>query len=239
MIDQPPRTLCCWPGLAGLWLRGHWSSLFVAVGFSLLLNLALVSSFVWPGILGPEAGFLIWPTVIGCWLIFGWVSWQYIDQFEIAEETPKSSGSSDDTLFNQAQTEYLKGEFTQAELLLAQRLQAESRDAEARLLLASLYRRTDRFEKALGQLDKLQRLDSGIRWQFEMKRERALVEQEIDRLESEREPTTHEEENLQDEDSLNHTHSGTITLGEAAVNRDETAHEDKPIISSTIQRRAA
>lgn len=220
-----------------MWLRGHWSSLFVAVGFSLVLNLALVSTFIWPALLGPELKLLIWPAVAICWLIFGWISWRYLDQFEKIPETP---GKTDDTLFIQAQTEYLKGDNTQAELLLAQQLQADSRDAEARLLLVSIYRRTDRVQKALQQLDKLRRLDTGIRWQFEIEREQRLIDQAAAtgrQMDDPDNPNT-EDETLQEEDSSDSRHSGTIQLGEASVIR-ETVHEDKQITNSTFHPRAA
>jgi hypothetical protein len=169
MIDQPSRTLCCWPGLAGLWLRGQWSSLLVAVGFSLILNLALVSTFVWPGVLGTPVKQLMWPLVVSVWLLFGWKSWCFLKRCEPSSPEP---GQDDDGLFIQAQTEYLKGDYSAVERLLVERLQAQSRDAESRLLLVSLYRRTGRVEQARRQLDLLQRLDDSIRWRFEMDRER-------------------------------------------------------------------
>ncbi|MGI9516445.1 MAG: tetratricopeptide repeat protein, partial [Pirellulaceae bacterium] len=218
MSDQPSRTLCCWPGLAGLWLRGHWSSLLMAVAFSLILNLALLSTFVWPAMLSAQLKIIIWPVVLSVWLIFGWIAWRFLDGLAKPRET---GDKTDDTLFIQAQTEYLKGEFTQAELLLAQRLQTDPRDAEARLLLVALCRRSGRVEKAAQQLASLQRLDTSIPWKFEIDREQKRIEQQLSELA--------ENETHQDEDSSKlETARGTITLGEAAVTLDEPNHEDKP-----------
>ena len=195
--------------------RGRASSLLVAIGFSLILNLALVSTFVWPLWLGPQLKFYLWPVVTGLWIVGGFISWRFLDQFG---KEPESADKTDDTLFIQAQTEYLKGDFTQAELHLAQRLQTEPRDAEARLLLVSLYRRTQREQKAHHQLNNLQRLDASIDWRFEMERERRMLDSQM------RQPEN--EETIQDESSSSSVRSGTIRLGEAAVDLDENNRDE-------------
>ena len=60
-----PALLCCWPGLPGLWYRGRWSSLALAIAFAVLLNLTIVSSFVWTGIFRDEAyPAVAWPVLL-------------------------------------------------------------------------------------------------------------------------------------------------------------------------------
>lgn len=172
MSDQPSRTLFCWPGLPGLWQRGHWPSLVLAVAFSLVLNFALVSTFVWPGMLNSVLIWAIWPIVLTAWFVFGWISWRHS---QVQPQISERSDEIDATLFIQAQTEYLTGDYTQAELLLHKQLKAYPRDVEARLLLASLYRRSNRTEKATEQLSSLQKLDERMPWEFEIQRERRLV----------------------------------------------------------------
>ncbi|MGI9516291.1 MAG: tetratricopeptide repeat protein [Pirellulaceae bacterium] len=173
MNGQPPRALCCWPGLARLWLYGHWSSLLAAVGFSVLLNLALVSTFLWPALFGPRFSAVLWPVVIVFWLTGVCLAWRTVRQ---AGQAPQTTGKTDDTLFIQAQTEYLMGDWTQAELLLTQRLQHCPRDAESRLLLATLFRRNGRQDKARQQLKTLARLDDAHLWQFEIAREWQFID---------------------------------------------------------------
>ena len=223
MSDQPSRTLCCWPGLAGLWLRGHWSSLLLAVAFSLVLNLALVSTFVWPALLNSVLKIAIWPFVLSAWVFFGWVSWR-----EMAERhvLPDLSDDDDDTLFIQAQTEYLRGELTQAELLLTQQLKADPRDAEARLLLATLYRRDGRDEIASQQLVELQKLDDGIPWEFEIQRERQLIASQQGEPEDKEE--IDEQQVWQDAHLQNNeTEVEPMQLGETTVSMDGlTRHDD-------------
>jgi len=212
--------------LAGLWLRGQWTSLVVAIGFSLLLNFALVSTFVWPALLASEWKIVIWPVVLFSWLVFGWISWRFLDQPQVAPETLTES---DDTLFNQAQDEYLKGEMTQAELLLAQRLQKEPRDAEARLLLAAICRRSGRHSNALHQLGKLRKLDNSIRWQFEIDREEQLIEAAWENSNESIDDSleqSQQNESLQDEDLPDGSDAPTLKLGEAAALIDKTANED-------------
>ena len=80
------------------------------------------------------------------------------------------------TLFNQAQREYLKGHWEETEILLNRRLAKQPRDVEARLLLATMFRRSLRLEESLEQLDVMQRFDESARWLFEINRERELIE---------------------------------------------------------------
>ena len=42
-----------WPGLTELWLAGAWWGLAIGCSFAWLVNLAVVSTFVWTELLGP------------------------------------------------------------------------------------------------------------------------------------------------------------------------------------------
>ena len=147
--------------------------MLVAVGFSGLLNLALVSTFVWPALFGPRFTAILWPVVIVFWAAGVCLAWRTVRQ---AGQAPQTKVETDDTLFIQAQTEYLKGDWTQAELLLTQRLQNRPRDVESRLLLATLLRRSGRLDKARQQLKTPARLDDALPWQFEIAREWQLID---------------------------------------------------------------
>ena len=227
--------LCVWPGLSRLWLRGHGPSLLVAVGFSVLLNLALVSTFLWPALLGEAFPALAWPVIgliwLGCMLVSVRMTptWsrppematvaerdrfttqnneqftqhntrehtQEIDASESLDTTSAASDANENseyvvdnltttanrTLFNQAQTEYLKGHWDEAESLLLRQIQLDTRDVESRLLLATMYRRIERLDDAQQQLEKIERFDESTHWRFEISRELELIheEREIDR----------------------------------------------------------
>jgi len=78
-------------------------------------------------------------------------------------------------LFIQAQTEYLKGHWCEAESLL-RKLVNEAQDVDAHLSLAALYRQTNRCDEARSVLRMLERFDGAEKWRFEIERERLLLE---------------------------------------------------------------
>jgi len=176
-MDWGSRLLCGWPGLPGLWYRGHFSSLLLAIGFAIVLNLALITSFVWPHCLGETFPIVAWPTVLILWTVAAFVSVSTLpDVMSVATTANVSADETTDTLFIQAQHEYLSGDWQAAESLLRQRLGRFPRDVESRLLLATLLRHDRRLEQASDQLDTIQKFDESHAWDFEIRRERRLIE---------------------------------------------------------------
>ncbi len=176
-MDWGSRLLCGWPGLSGLWHRGHFSSLLLAVGFAIVLNLALISSFVWPQSLGETFPIVAWPTVLILWTVAAYVSVSTLpDVMSVVSTDNVAADERSDTLFIHAQREYLSGDWQAAESLLRQRLSRFPRDVESRLLLATLLRHDRRLEQASGQLDNMQKFDESHAWDFEIRRERKLIQ---------------------------------------------------------------
>jgi cytochrome c-type biogenesis protein CcmH/NrfG len=70
---------------------------------------------------------------------------------------------------------YLKGDYYQAEHILEDLLRRNLRDLDARLMLATVLRRTDRVSEAVRQLDAMARFEGAGKWQCEMQRERRLL----------------------------------------------------------------
>ena len=191
--------LCGWPGLAHLWLRGSYPGLILAIGFSLVLNLALVSTFLWPALLGEFIPAIAWPIIFLVWLVSTWTSFDLVERLsappKMSSELERNDFSAEKsriinydsqsdldetlshTLFNRAQLEYLKGHWTTAETLLKERLNQAERDIEARLLLATLFRHTGKLELATDQLGQMERFDDSVHWNFEIQRERSLIDQ--------------------------------------------------------------
>lgn len=179
-----PLLLCGWPGLPGLWFRGQMSSLLVAVGFSILLNLALVSSFLWPWSLGETFPAVAWPMIFLIWGTSTWVAYHGLtDVMSVPTSEKVADPDRPDTLFNQAQREYLGGHWEEAESLLKRRIENAPRDVEARLLLVTLLRHTRRLDQSRDQLSEMQRFDEAHEWEFEMDREQQLIDL-IDRHEA-------------------------------------------------------
>lgn len=180
-------ALCGWPGLAQLWLRGTWSSLALAIGFSVLLNVALVATFVWPTLLGETFPVFAWTAIAVIWICSAVVSYRMIGLWSgppVMAANAKVADNEDfllenecHTLFNRAQGEYLKGNWIEAEALLKRQLSSNERDVESRLLLATLFRHTRQWDLAENELETMQRFDASVHWQFEIQRERELIHQ--------------------------------------------------------------
>ncbi len=81
-----------------------------------------------------------------------------------------------DTLFIQAQREYLGGHWEEAEMLLRRCLQTTPRDIEARLLLSTMLRHSRRLEEASEELTTILKFDESSNWIFEIRREERLLE---------------------------------------------------------------
>lgn len=172
-----PTILCGWPGLARLWTKGDWSSLWIAIGFSLLVNLTLVSTFVWPQLLGDSFPAVAWPLILVVWIASAFVAYRSLPELLSIGSAPDVIDlTTDDTLFIQAQAEYLNGSWAEAEQLLARQLERNPRDVQARLLLATLYRHTRRLKPAREQMIEIKKFDESIHWEFEIQREIQLIE---------------------------------------------------------------
>jgi predicted Zn-dependent protease len=75
-------------------------------------------------------------------------------------------------LFAEAQAEYLKGNWYDAEKTIQQLIAVRPRDVEAHLLLAAIMRHAHRRDDAVSTLDKLEQFDGASRWCWEINDER-------------------------------------------------------------------
>lgn len=167
------RGLCCWPGLTGLWMRGQWNSLVLAVAFSIMFNLTLACSFIWPELLGETFLLAAWPVLIVTWCLSFWISWKSTNS---SAETRELSAEDHDTLFIHAQTEYLNGNFSGCLQMLSKHLTDNPRDLESRLLLATTCRRLGRLDEAFHQLATFRKIDGWQQWRNEVQHELQLIE---------------------------------------------------------------
>ena len=162
----PPWILCLWPGLPGLWLRGKLSALVLAAVFAGLLQGMILTSFAWPGSVTPAARTLGWLTTGCVWLVATVMS---VRKLPSRDDLREDQGA--DTLFREAQTEYLNRNWYQAQVLLEQLLERDRQDVDAGLMLASLYRHVDRIQQSREQLRRLQRSAASAKWEWEIHRE--------------------------------------------------------------------
>ena len=181
-MPTAPLILTVWPGLARLWLRGQWSGLAEAIGFGGLLQLALLVTFVWPQLISRELP--VWTAPTGAWvLVVGlWVAGtrSALDLRRQLARDAQGDPAAVEPLLRQVQTEYLRGHWIESETLLRKLLCQRPADVEAQLLLATLYRRTKRYQEAREQLDDLTRLPAAARWVDEIERELRQLENKSD-----------------------------------------------------------
>ena len=200
-----PKIAYFWPGLPQLWLRGSWAGLVIAVGFTALVNVLILATCVFHEWIPKEYLLGGYGVVAASWLV-GW--WQCRRQMshEVAA-TENSDESTNETpsvglvaepreqLYRDAQRVYLQGDWVAAEQLLLKLLKLDDRDAEARLMLATLWRHQGRHREAIRQLDKLSRLEAADPWQNEIAVERRENAAVLEQSELEQKTTnTHEDE---------------------------------------------
>ena len=178
-----PLFMCLWPGLARLWFLGQWSGLLTAIAFSFLVNCALLSSFVWPKIVDTQVHLLIWATTVIVWVFACWRTYQRRGDLL---DSQSIESSDHDPLLYEAQLEYLRHRFAESSALLERILFSNPRDVEARLFLATSYRRQKLWEDARNQLQIIDRYDQATKWQNEIQRELERIDE--DEIEEEQNP---------------------------------------------------
>ncbi len=170
MFGTKPWITFVWPGLPQLWTRGSWIALAVAVGAGGMLNGALLSSLIWRELIPGSVRNALW-MAIG----LGWVTGAVYSAFFEPKLSPHQRGDLAEDPFPTAVGEYLKGNWYEAERILASLLRRDVRDVQARILLASLLRHVGRLEEAGRQIDVLTRFEAADKWQLEIQRERQLI----------------------------------------------------------------
>lgn len=160
-----------YPGLYGLWVRGSWGDLALGLAFSWSAATALVVTLVWtewlPAVVTPGA--LVASVVLGAGGI-----WLSVKRGDLAPSEILLNHEPD--LFPVALTEYLQGNWYQAEAHCQRLLERDARDAEALLLLVGVYRRSGRLAEARQRLELLASLETGAGWQAEILAEQQLLD---------------------------------------------------------------
>lgn len=149
---------CLWPGLVQAWKLGSLRGLGLAAAFASALNLALVCSWVWPrwplaSLPAGSTAAALWVSVLGLWILG--IRGTVRDWRRLCPPKPQADPQIDDW-FREAQHAYLKGHWIAAESLVGRILARQPADAEARLLRASIQRRTKQLSQARQTLTELQ-----------------------------------------------------------------------------------
>ncbi|MGL4511946.1 MAG: hypothetical protein ACRCT8_02565 [Lacipirellulaceae bacterium] len=184
MSRRPPRrrsthwAAYLWPGLPHLWVRGSLAGMALALGFTVLLNVWVLSVAVWPAWLEPRLKFA---CGVGAGLLWFAALAETRGELrrlarsrddEAAEAKPDAhEPHPNDVLLKEAQRAYLSADYVVAERALRRALASDWRDVEARLWHATLLRRTGRLRRAERQLRRLERFDDAAAWSYEIAQE--------------------------------------------------------------------
>lgn len=152
-----------WPGLPWLWLRGSLSGLVLALAFAVSVDVAILTTFIWPGLVELPLSLGLWTAVAAIWLV---ATVSASAAFPLPLVTVRREAS--DPLFAEARDAYLARDWARAEARLRALLDIAPTDGEAQLLLATLFRRTGRTNEARKALEQLARSDSGLPWRAEI-----------------------------------------------------------------------
>ncbi|WP_149752857.1 tetratricopeptide repeat protein [Rubripirellula obstinata] len=153
------------------------SALPMAIAFALALNFVLVTCFIFPGWL--PSGL----AKMAFWV--GLAVWGFLivrSSRELPELVAPRVISEAPDEFPAAHAAYLRGHWERAERLLGDVLAIEHRDPPALLLLAGVYRQTDRLESARMLMKEIGRLEVADHWFLEIAAEQLRLDRAADRL---------------------------------------------------------
>jgi hypothetical protein len=192
-----------WPGLPHLWVRGSLAGLTLALAFSVLLNVLVLATLVWPAWLESRLKFACAGTAVVLWLAALWetrgelrrlaAERQKADDAEPAE-TDRTTTVPNDSLLGEAQTSYLRGDWLTAERRLREAIRRDRDDFEARFWLVSVLRTAGRHRHAERLLRRVERLDAAVAWRHEIADERRRLDQLLQPAIDQEDPTSSQED---------------------------------------------
>ncbi|WP_146442524.1 tetratricopeptide repeat protein [Botrimarina colliarenosi] len=170
-----------WPGLPHLWVRGSLAGLTLALAFSVLLNVLVLATLVWPAWLESRLKFACAATAVVLWFAALWETRGELRRLAAERDAADSDEPAvplpseitvNDQLLTEAQTNYLRGDWLAAERLLRQAIRRDRDDFEARFWLVSVLRSAGRLRHAERLLRRVERLDAAAAWRHEIADER-------------------------------------------------------------------
>ena len=159
-----------WPGMPWLWLRGSLMGLTLAIAFAVSLDIAVVATWIWPGLIELPLVLGLWTATAVIWLVSAVSA-----ASAFPSSIPVGRGAEADALFVKARAAYLARDWVRAETRLCELLELAPTDGEAQLLLGTLLRRVGRKPESRQALERLARSDCGAPW-------RGAIAKELHRL---------------------------------------------------------
>lgn len=159
-----------WPGLPWLWLRGSVMGLVLAVAFAVVLDAAVLVTWIWSDLVDLPVALGIWTAAA---TILAVATASAVQAFP--PPLPVGRDAEADAMFRAARDAYLARDWTAAEATLRTLLAQAPLDGEAQLLLGTLLGRVGRHAEARAALEKLSRADAGAPWRTAIERELARL----------------------------------------------------------------
>ncbi len=192
---RPPWVAYLWPGLPHLWVRGSLAGLTLALAFSVLLNVLVLATLVWPAWLESRLKFACAMTALGLWIAALWETRGELrrlaaerDALADGDAVVPETNQPNDQLLQQAQNSYLKGDWVDAERSLRTAIRRDRDDFEARFWLVSVLRSSGRARQAERLLRRVERLDAAVGWRHEVEDERQRLGELLDPAATAEEP---------------------------------------------------
>ncbi len=155
--------LSVWPGFAQIWTGQEVLGLILAAMFAVMLNLAILSKFLWTEAFAPvlpeffaAAAALTWFAALGYTL---WWLWRC---------HPDRHRQAIDRLFREAAEHYLRGEWNEARRRIESLLTMDETDADALMQLGTLLLRTGQVDQARKTFRQCLELEAGSKWKWEI-----------------------------------------------------------------------
>lgn len=171
MVAAARYLTLLWPGMPWLWLRGSAAGLVLALAFAVVLDLAIVATWIYSEFFNLQVSLGLWGAAAAVWIV---ATVSAVSAFP--PPIPTTRDAATDKLFVAARDAYLSRDWLAAETKLRSLLVVAPTDGEAQLLLATLLRRVGRLKESREALEKLSRSDSGGPWLSAIARELERVE---------------------------------------------------------------
>ncbi len=159
-----------WPGSTGAVYYGLWSQLFIALIYGAVLQTLLVSNFYWLDFMPHFARVGSYVFLALTHLTLSAIAASKLKKYERTKNYDAQG-----RYFLEAQTHYLRGNWFETECCLKSVLKKNPYDVDALLMMATLFRHTERFEDARRTLRELEKLEDSDFWREEIALEKAAI----------------------------------------------------------------
>ncbi len=175
--------LSFWPGLAQIWTGQELLGLILAGFFAVVVNVAILSRWVWTGWLAPT-----WPPFLAALAVTTWVATMGYTIWWLWRLHPERHRQEIERLFRESLEFYLQGRWSEARGRCEQILARDESDADCLMHLGLIYVRSGRADLARPVFRQCLDLESGRRWSWEIAEALRQLDMPVDAARADIEP---------------------------------------------------